>query len=160
MISVRLSSVWASICATILGLLGFSCSSDDDSLLMYGTPTGTFEVKGVVFTEKGSKPVPDAVIKVMDVPTPQPDMSENDLTEAEFAYFKTVTDKEGYYSVTETLEPLSVVRVVCVPRNTALQSDTVLVSLDYVKDKNENNSWYIGKATAEVNFKLKEKSAE
>lgn len=161
MISFRLSSFWASICATILSLLGFSCSSDEDSsLLMYGTPTGTFEIKGVVYTEKGSKPVSDAIIKVMNVPATDPYIPGEDVTDREFTYFRAVTDKEGRYSATEGLSPLSIVRVVCVPRNNDLQSDTVLIRLEYVKDGNESNSWNVGTAKAEVNFRLKEKPAE
>ena len=81
--SFRFSSFWASICAAIMGLLGFSCSNDEDMALMYGTPIADFEIKGVVFTEKGNKPVPDAVIKVMEVPVPDPYFPEEDITDRE-----------------------------------------------------------------------------
>ena len=40
--SFRFSSFWASICAAIMGLLGFSCSNDEDLALMYGTHIADF----------------------------------------------------------------------------------------------------------------------
>ncbi|MDE6803478.1 MAG: radical SAM-associated putative lipoprotein [Muribaculaceae bacterium] len=158
--SFRFSSFWASICAAIMGLLGFSCSNDEDMALMYGTPIADFEIKGVVFTEKGNKPVPDAVIKVMEVPVPDPYFPEEDITDREVTYFRTATDNQGCYSATEGLLPVGIVKVVCVLPEINLQSDTVLIRLEFVEDGNNNNPWYYGKATAEVNFSLKEKPAE
>lgn len=68
----------------------------------------------------------------------------------------TVTDDRGGYSTTGTIYPLNSVKVACVPVNTALQPDTVVVKLEYVKDKNESNPWYEGKAKVDVNFSLKQ----
>lgn len=55
------------ICAVLLAVLGFGCSSSDgpDGPLMYGTPTGSFEIKGHVMSEDG-KAVEKATMRVTD----------------------------------------------------------------------------------------------
>ncbi|MDE6669760.1 MAG: radical SAM-associated putative lipoprotein [Muribaculaceae bacterium] len=162
MTSFKFSSLWASFCATILGLLGFGCSNEDEPpegmLCMYGTPTATFEIKGRVLTEKGSIGVPDAVIKVMDIPQPNPYFPDEELPAAH-TYFRTVTSEFGFYSATGSLYPTNRVKVACVPLESKFQPDTVIIELEYVKTDN-NDSWDEGTAKAEVNFKLKEKPTE
>ncbi len=162
MTSFKFSSFWASICATILGLLGVSCSNEDEPdgglICMYGTPTATFEIKGRVTTEKENIGVPDAVIKVMNIPVPNPYFPEEDLPKS-YTYFRTVTDGFGFYSATSSLYPVDRVKVACVPLVSTFQPDTVIVELKYIKNDNSDD-WDEGTATAEVNFKLKEKSAE
>lgn len=58
-----ISSLWATICAGALAVLGFGCSDKNNpwnnDLCMYGTPTGQFEVKGAVTDEAGN-PVDNA----------------------------------------------------------------------------------------------------
>lgn len=125
---------------------------------MYGTPTATFEIKGRVITEKESIGVPDAVIKVMDIPVPNPYFPDEELPKSQ-TYFRTVTNGAGFYSATGSLYPVRRVKVACVPLESTFQPDTVIVELEYVKTDN-NDSWDEGTAKAEVNFRLKEKPAE
>lgn len=50
-----LQSFASRMCIAMLAVLGFSCSDDEEEniLCMYGTPTGTFEVKGQVTDAEG-----------------------------------------------------------------------------------------------------------
>ncbi|MDE5878169.1 MAG: radical SAM-associated putative lipoprotein [Muribaculaceae bacterium] len=155
MTSFKFSSLWAGICATILSLLGISCSNEEE-VLMYGTPTAEFEVKGIVTTEKDEAPVPDAIIKV----TENISAEVGESAYQEEVFFRTVTDDFGRYGATDIIFPMKTVKVICIPPTAALQPDTVVVELEYVKDKNDGSGWYRGTAKAEVNFKLKEKPTE
>ena len=62
------SSFTAWLSALGLSLLGYSCSND--APVMYGTPTGTYEINGSVTTEDG-KPVENASIRELPLITLQ-----------------------------------------------------------------------------------------
>ncbi|MBD5311517.1 MAG: radical SAM-associated putative lipoprotein [Muribaculaceae bacterium] len=144
MFSVKFSTLLVSICTAILSFIGVSCSNEEE---MYGTPTADFEVKGIVTSESDNAPVCDAIIKVL------PDMSdEYDI----MVFSKTVTDERGNYSTTGTIFPLSSVKVACVPINSDLHPDTVVVKLEYIKYSDNSEPWYEDKAKVEVNFCLKQ----
>ena len=49
------------LCIAILAFLGYSCENNGGD--MYGTPTGTWEIKGEV-TDEEIEPVTDATVKV------------------------------------------------------------------------------------------------
>lgn len=71
--SIKISTLFSRLCAAGVAILGFGCSSADDPdelICMYGTVTGSFEIKGKVTTEDG-KNVSDAAVKVtrQDVPS-------------------------------------------------------------------------------------------
>ncbi len=141
----RLSSFIASICSALLSLIGFSCCSPEDAPEMYGMPIGDFEIKGSVTTEDGT-PIKDAEVRV----------TGSDIPSGVFSFENTSTDAKGNYEI-EAREFIDNVKVVCIPKNPDLQSDSVIVRLKY---KGGDGGWYIGHAEETVNFKLKENKQE
>lgn len=148
-----LSTIITRCFAIILAWLGFSCSDSHED--MYGTPTGTFEVKGAVTTDEGT-PVPDAVIRV----------TAPELPSGVWSLANTTTDKMGAYDV-ENDKPFTVssqLKIVCLSPDAAYDSDSVFVPVKYEFDenhpKNKKDFWYKGHADLNVNFQLKPKSAD
>ena len=82
----KLSSIISRICAAAVALLGYNCSSEE--MLMYGTPNGTFEVKGAVTNEE-DVPISDAEIRVCP---PKIDSSK-------WSIAVTKTNNEGTYTI-------------------------------------------------------------
>lgn len=133
-----------------IALLGFGCSSSENEGDMYGTPIGSFEFKGKVTDETG-KSVEDATIKVTE---PKGMSGVYSMTEGK-------TDESGDYIVEGSTFPIDSYKVVCLPDNPELQADSVMVDVEYIKDKKDKkNPWYAGHADATVDFKLKKKSEE
>lgn len=146
-----LSSLWATICAGALAVLGFGCSDKNNpwnnDLCMYGTPTGQFEVKGAVTDEAGN-PVDNADIYVTH-PEGQSGI---------YSFAKGKTDDKGDYLIETSDFPEPEIKVVCKPEDENLEPDSVNVKMKFEKDrKHDKNPWYSGKAKATVNFKLKNK---
>lgn len=146
-----LSSLWATICAGALAVLGFGCSDKNNpwnnDLCMYGTPTGQFEVKGAVTDEAGD-PVDNADIYVTH-PEGQSGI---------YSFAKGKTDDKGDYLIETSDFPQTEIKVVCKPEDENLEPDSVNVKMKFEKDrKHDKNPWYSGKAKATVNFKLKKK---
>lgn len=144
----RLSSLITGLCGSCIAFLGFGCDRENGSepALMYGTPTGSFEVKGKVVSEDG-KSVPDATIRIT-----LPDLDSGILSIA-----TTTTDSKGNYDTGNDFAILSEVKVVCIPDGNEFEADSIVAPLKY-KDKDSSDSWYIGHAEAPVDFKLKKKS--
>lgn len=128
------------ICSSLLGLLGFGCSCSEE--VMYGMPTGDFEIKGSVTTEEG-KAVDNAEIRITYPEAPS----------GIYRLGETSTDLKGNYEINGH-DYLTEMKVVCLPENTDLQADSVIVKLNY-KDPDKHNSWDRGHAEATVNFTLK-----
>lgn len=149
---INFSAIVSRLCAAGVTLLGFGCSSDEpgdgDVLLMYGSPTGSWEIHGSVTTQDG-KAVPDATIRVT---LPQYDSDPNSIT-------TTDTNTEGEY-IAESNVLAGKLKVVCVPNDPALDADSTEVELRYKKDKDIKDSWYHGHAEAKVDFKLKPNKSE
>lgn len=143
----RHSSLLSAICYTLLSLLGFSCSSPEDTPDMYGMPVGDFEIKGAVTDEDG-KDVPDAEIRV----------TAPDLPSGVYKFRTANTDSRGNYEV-KGYEYLPEMKVVCIPGNADLQPDSVIVKMNY-KDSDKNDFWNKGHVEATVNFNLKLKTPE
>lgn len=144
---VNIPAIISRLCALCMGLLGFGCSSlNNEPEDMYGTPTGEWEIKGMV-TDEAGKTVPDANIKVA---LPDEDSNRFSITTVE-------TDDGGNYVVRDKeYGPYSCLKVVCIPEDPNLSSDSTIVKLKYVKDKDsKSNFWFIGKAEATVDFVLK-----
>ena len=137
-----ISSFLTSICSGLLSLLGFSCSSPEDTHDMYGMPTGDFEIKGAVTDEYGAK-VPDAQIRVTDPLAPS----------GVYSLKETTTNADGQYITDGASCGASELKVVCIPSNPEIEADSVIVKLHYNKDKAD--SWYVGHADETVDFKLK-----
>lgn len=136
------------ISAMLLALLGFAACdeySGKDTPVMYGTPNGTYEVKGKVTTEDGA-PVEDAIITVSGAAHYNP----NDVFMAE-------SDANGGYSVSGYGDPKKRKKVVCRPADDDLEPDSTIIELEYIDDGKGSDSWYAGHADATVNFKLKSK---
>lgn len=135
-----------------LALLGIGCSSDepggDDIICMYGTPTGSFSIKGKVTSEDG-KAVPGATIRVTDSKIPS----------GIWSYGEVVTGSDGEYEIKSSSAGYKDMKVVCLPSGVELEADSIVTEMEY-KGKDKDNIWYIGHADATVDFKLKKKSEE
>lgn len=126
--------------AVLLALLGFAACEGE---VMYGTPTGSFEIKGKVTTEDGA-PVDEAVIVV----APLEGGNACDVAKAE-------SDASGNYLITGTGWPDRQKKVVCTPAVDYLEPDSTVIQLKY--GGKDTDDWYQGHADATVNFKLKYK---
>ncbi len=143
-INKHFSSLVIAICSGLISLLGFSCSSSEE--VMYGMPTGDFEIKGSVTTEDG-QPVENAEVRV----------THPDVESGVYSFKKVSTDAKGNYNLESDII-LGRVKVVCIPKNPDMQSDSVIVKLEY---KGSHDDWDAGHAEETVDFKLKEnKQAE
>lgn len=143
----NLLSLISRTCAALLALLGFSCSSKDnpDIPLMYGTPTGSFEVKGTVTNEEGT-PIPDAVVRV----------TEPHVDSAMWSISRGVTNSQGNYSVEEGSVPVESLKIVCLPPGNVYAPDSTTVAIEYLYDENHKpDAWYRGHVELTVDFKLK-----
>lgn len=146
-IKLNCSALISRLCAAGVALLGFSCSSDepdDNILFMYGSPTGSFEVKGMVkdaLTDTGV----EARIRVT---YPEADSGTYSFTEA-------TTTETGNFTAQGSDYGALKLKVVCLPDNPALAADSVIVDAVHVKDKNNKDPWSHGHAEVTVDFNLK-----
>lgn len=150
-ISASLQSFASRMCIALLAVLGFSCSDEEEEniLCMYGTPTGTFEVKGQV-TDAEGKPVADAEVRVT-----MPEASS-----IPYSYAKGVTDAAGSFSLEcsgVTIGKGSKLKVVCIPADASIEADSMLVGVMQIE---EGEGWYTGKWASTANFRLHGKTAE
>lgn len=144
----RISTLLSRLCATGLAVLGFGCTSDtpdNPEICMYGTPIGSFEIKGIV-TDENNNPVANAEVRVTGPETPSGISSMATSN----------TDAKGTYNaIGAGIPPYGKLKVVCLPGESVLDADSTSVEVKYVKDKHDKNEWSSGKAEATVNFKLK-----
>lgn len=146
----RISGLLSSLCAMILGLLGFGCDSLEPGggeICMYGTPTGVFKLKGTVKTEDG-KAVKDAVVRVTypDIPSSTGYLSTD------------TTGNDGKYDMVNYHSNLDW-KVVCIPQDDSLEADSTVVNVKYKLAGKESSVWDIGTAEANVDFVLKKKKS-
>ncbi len=139
------STMLMGICSGLLSLLGFGCSSEEQPC-MYGQPMGDFEIKGIVTTEDGD-PVEDAEIRV----------THSDAPSGVYSLETTSTNAVGDYIAVGRSYGDHELKVVCLPSNSQLEPDSVVVEMHYNKDN--AGTWYVGDAKEIVNFKLKSKTA-
>lgn len=150
----KISTMISKLCAFLLALMGFSCSSlegDDEGemLLMYGCPTGSYEIKGKVVDENNNA-ISDAIIRI----------TQED-TNSDMAYLVAdTTDTSGLYEVEHTDHPFKKLKVVCIPSDKTFLPDSTIVNMEYKKNDGESSSWYKGRAEATVDFTLKKKPTE
>lgn len=130
----------------VLVLLGFSsCESlVDPGEEMYGTPHADFEIKGAVMSDDGV-PVSEAEI-VMKYPDAVYPIAE-----------PIYTDENGVYGAMYSDWTTGKVRIVCNDPAGVYESDSTDITLKFNGKKSD---WYMGKAEAEVNFRLKKEEAE
>ncbi len=144
----HISKMLMGICSVLLSLLGYSCSSTNrEEPVMYGQPTGHFEIKGAVTTEDGT-PVEDAEIRVNHADTPS----------GVYPLATTSTNADGDYIAIGRSYVFPELKVVCLPSNPQLEADSVIVEMQYIRDNAD--FWHVGDAEGIVNFKLKSKTAE
>ena len=136
--SKNLSTLLKALSSSLLTLLGFSSCSDNE--VMYGMPFGYFEVKGAV-TDDNGKPVSDAEIRVALPSVPSGIESLG----------STRTEDDGTYDIRESAYP-SKLKIVCIPSQSELLPDSVIVDLKY---KGGDKEWNKGHAEKTVNFQLK-----
>lgn len=141
--SQNLTKLWTTLLTALLSVLGFAgCSDTKDEPLMYGTPTGSFEIKGIV-TDEANQPVENARIEVGHY--------YKDSTWHPMATPVT-TGANGSYTVTEGGFDYTSVTVMCIPPDDTLETATKEVSLVY---QGGDGAWDRGHATATVDFQLK-----
>lgn len=147
----KLPAAISHLCAVLLGLLGFGCSSSSEPE-MYGTPTGSFEIKGDVTDESGT-PVAEAEVKVF---------SPDAHSQVNWSIANALTEDNGRYTVAGYSLPPDKLKVVCLPpKGSNLEPDSVFTVMKYVTDEEHKpHGWYWGHAEGVANFKLKKKSAE
>lgn len=144
---INITAAISRLCALCMGILGFGCSSDpDEPLVMYGTPTGDWEIKGTVTDEAGKAVSGASIIAAW----PDYDSSLYPLAATE-------TDTGGAYVVEEDGKVIiTTLKIVCIPNDPTLSADSTVVELNYIKDKKQHdNFWYVGSAEATVDFVLK-----
>lgn len=142
--SSKLASFAVRLCSILLVLLGYSCTEMDED--MYGTPLGTFEIKGKVVDENNNA-VNEAIIKVTE---------ENEDSSRDYI-ISGVTNLSGNYSITERYYPIKKLKIVCKPSDSTLLPDSTTIDVDFIKDKNSKSEWDFGHAKATVDFTLKKK---
>ena len=143
----RLSAMLSPLWFALLALLGYGC--DNNGELMYACPYGSWEIKGEV-TDEENKPVADARILVI-----YPEMNSSQFDSPEFEDCWVMTDKSGRY-ISENGGFPSTLKVVCIPDDPVLRSDSTMVELKY-SGKKKKDPWNWGSAKATVDFKLKKK---
>lgn len=145
----KLSAIISRLCVMALALIGYSCNTDDsndDILCMYGTPTGSFEIKGTVTDEKGD-PVKEALIRMAD---PKVDSGI-------WSIASSVSNSLGHYEVNGRTFPNEDLKVVCIPMDKKYEPDSITVPVKYISDKDhQKDAWYEGHASVNVDFKLKQ----
>lgn len=155
-LNLKFSSILSRLCALVIGLLGFGCSSEEDAPLMYGSPTGHFEIKGEVTDEEGA-PIPDVEVSAI------PSSKNYPIVDMDYIYLlaRDTTDNKGTYTLANRDRYYTDIKVIAKPLNGNFEPDSAYVELKYVKeDGMKDNFWYHGSATVDLNFKLKRKSEE
>ena len=136
------------LCAIMLAFLGFGCDEfgDDNYPLMYGTPSGSWEVKGEV-TDEENRPVPDATIKIT-LPQSNSSLYPIDVVK---------TNETGTYLSTGRSSS-EALKIVCIPANPELDADSTIVTFKYSGEA--NGMWNMGHANATADFKLRKKTTD
>lgn len=147
---LNVKSLLSTMMSALLAILGFSsCDPVDDEdgggdyPVMYGTPTGYYEVKGAVMTED-NVPVEGAKV-VLKHP------------ESTYPVADTVkSSRDGSYLIEAAAFPGDV-RILCLPDSKKLEADSVDVKPVF-EDMPGSNSWTVGKARINHDFKLKKRA--
>ena len=108
------------ICTTLLSFLGFESSSE--MRVMYGTPLGDFEIKGMVSVADSNEPVKNARIKAK---------YDNEAIQTVISIAQ--TDSTGNFTLSGKAAS-NRLQIICTPADSILQPDTIKVDLTYRRD--------------------------
>ncbi len=139
-----------SLLSGILGVLGFSsCSNEgNEPELMYGTPTGSFEVKGAV-TDRDGNPISGVYIINRRGSSRSGGYSlPGDTAE---------TDANGSYTLNSKDFNAASLKLVCDPNGNEYEADSTNVALNYTGG---DGKWNIGHAVTSQNFTLRKKTTD
>ena len=130
-LQLNISAMATILCAAGLAILGFSaCESQGD---MYGTPPGSFRLKGAVESKSG-EPVNDAQITVKlfysnDVAIPK---------------WNTATGNDGKYSIEKENYNYGKIRIVCTPSvESGLRADSIDYNSNQLDAAEKSDGWTI-----------------
>jgi len=140
----RTSGMVASILSSIIAMLGFSACGNEE--LMYGTPTGTFEVKGTVTDSDGSPMSGAYVIHRRGI---HGDQTAGYSLPGDTA----VTGSNGSYILSGEAYDQSI-KLVCKPNNNEFEADSTNIPLRFTGG---NGEWDKGHADAIQDFTLRKK---
>ncbi len=149
---IRFSSLLTGICGSFLAFLGFGCNSDSpggEILCMYGSPVGSFEIKGKVMSEDG-KPISNVKI-ITTLP---------DLDSSTYPIVTVTSDSEGKYDTKKIDMVLDRAKVVCIPDENEFEADSVITTLKNVNDPEGSRLIYGLYTEGTVDFTLKKKSGK
>lgn len=139
-----------SLLTAVLAMLGFT-SCDKETEDMYGTPHGDFEISGLVTDEEGLPVNGVRVIsRTIHVDEDYPDVENGYLTT--YGCDTTYTDSKGRYKLEDQNTWLREAMVVVQDPKGVYESTYEVVKLEY---HGGDHDWYIGKAEATANFRLK-----
>jgi putative lipoprotein (rSAM/lipoprotein system) len=151
------------ILVVLLGVFGFSsCNSnleDEGGLLMYGTPTANFKIKGTVVDETNKQPIEGIQVKIISTFT--------DNNDKEHIVFETenITNTKGNFEfIIPKIDglPLSAhISDIDGEKNGLFEDKIIEIDLkDAEKTKPGDNSWFIGEFTKTLNVELTPKAEE
>lgn len=141
------------VIAGLLSLIGYSCSDsalDNDLILMYGTPYGTFELKGKV-VDRQNRPIPNIQIQVRDsVPSRGWMKCDTVYSDSKGEINMEIRDFPGltYQVVVSDIDDDE--------NGGHFASDTSFINSGQIKYVGGDGAWNRGKATAEVHITLDE----
>lgn len=138
----------------LLGLLGFSCDSEDISDLPaeYGTPWATYQFKGRAL-DASNQPINNLSVKAI------PSNSDLDIDEIRDT---TRTDAEGNFQIEMSYFPTNHFKIVIEDTdgeaNGGLFVDkTTQIEIDDSEYKESYGNWFKGKVTREMDIQLEKK---
>lgn len=156
---VRLTRWYNAVLTALLGLLGYSCSSDEildeygSPVVAYGVPTAHFIMKGTVTDEAGT-PIQGIKATVKVMPYQHPELA--------YGLDSTMTDATGKYQIeyhqllNENI--LLLEDIDGAANGGEFQSDTIDISkLEPKKIGEGDGRWYDGKFEIQADVKLKKK---
>lgn len=147
--------------AGLMGLLGFTDCSNDSPVDMYGTPWSRYHIKGTVVNKITGEPVKDIEVKIAI-----PDSIASYFPEELKNSWKTATDKEGAFKLSNTPESYLTEEIPIVvsdidgAENGLYQSDTIYTDYKGAIKTEEGKGWYNGEFTKTIQIELEERKTD
>lgn len=134
----------------VLGINLLGCTSEEeDDLYICTEPLDSysFTIDGTVITEDGDR-VTNATIKV----------KYNDLSSYNYVLSEEGTNQEGNFMLTGESVRVDTYKVVCIPDDPALESDSIIVEAKNTfqrYDPERNTNYGVSEATADFKLRVK-----